>query len=248
MSGGNYIVKTSDYVNVSVTSTDDNAVCLLEKRFKKDLTVEDLKGKLELFTGAQAATMTIKVYNKDDELVCTLDKNDALVGSYPIDDGMRFHVEDPFTLRKEIELSDAAKFDISEEEYSQRQDTVKAYLERNKLGKYNQEEVEKREKERKQEEEAEEQLAQNIQVNNRCLVKVIGQPERRGLVMFVGKVEFKPGWWVGIKYDEPQGKNDGSVSGVRYFECPPKYGSFVKPQFVEVGDFPEEEFDLDEEL
>lgn len=50
------------------------------------------QGKLELFTGAQAGTMTIKVFNKDDELVCVLDNDNALLGSYPIDDGMRFHV------------------------------------------------------------------------------------------------------------------------------------------------------------
>lgn len=50
------------------------------------------QGKLELFTGAQAGTMTIKVFNKDDEQVCILDDDNALLGSYPIDDGMRFHV------------------------------------------------------------------------------------------------------------------------------------------------------------
>lgn len=36
--------------------------------------------------------MTIKVYDRDDQLVCSLDDNNALVGSYPIDDGLRLHV------------------------------------------------------------------------------------------------------------------------------------------------------------
>ena len=50
------------------------------------------QGKLELVTGAASGSMVLEIYNKDDKLVCTLDNDDALLGSYQIDDGMRLHV------------------------------------------------------------------------------------------------------------------------------------------------------------
>ena len=67
-----------------------------------------------------------------------------------------------------------------------------------------------------------------------------------GEVKYIGEVHFKPGMWVGIQYDEPFGKNDGSVEEKRYFQCQPKYGGFVRVANVTVGDFPEEGFSDDE--
>lgn len=39
-----------------------------------------------------------------------------------------------------------------------------------------------------------------------------------------------------------------SVNGKSYFVCPPKYGGFVTPLAVEVGDFPAEDIKLDDEI
>ena len=43
--------------------------------------------------------------------------------------------------------------------------------------------------------------------------------------------------YTGIENDEPVGKNDGSVSGERYFACKPKHGSFIRPDRVDIGDY-----------
>lgn len=51
-----------------------------------------LQGKLELLTGGNPATMTVEVYDKNDKLVCRLEEGQRLLGSYPIDNGMRIHV------------------------------------------------------------------------------------------------------------------------------------------------------------
>ncbi|KAI8817169.1 dynein associated protein-domain-containing protein [Fimicolochytrium jonesii] len=53
-----------------------------------------------------------------------------------------------------------------------------------------------------------------------------------GIVRYAGLTAFAPGSWVGLELQEPNGKNDGSVQGKRYFDCPPNYGVFVRPSQV----------------
>ncbi|XP_056322470.1 CAP-Gly domain-containing linker protein 1 [Danio aesculapii] len=62
-----------------------------------------------------------------------------------------------------------------------------------------------------------------------------------GLVQFVGGTQFAPGQWAGIVLDEPIGKNDGSVSGVRYFQCKDLYGIFTRPSKLTRSPVPERE-------
>ena len=49
-----------------------------------------------------------------------------------------------------------------------------------------------------------------------------------GTIMFIGETEFASGKWIGVKLDEPKGKNNGSVQGKQYFSCPDNCGLFVR--------------------
>ncbi|XP_026111053.1 CAP-Gly domain-containing linker protein 1 isoform X2 [Carassius auratus] len=50
-----------------------------------------------------------------------------------------------------------------------------------------------------------------------------------GVIHFLGETQFAPGQWAGVVLDEHIGKNDGSVSGVRYFQCDALQGIFTRP-------------------
>jgi len=50
-----------------------------------------------------------------------------------------------------------------------------------------------------------------------------------GVVAFIGEVHFSSGEWAGVVLDSAVGKNDGSVSGQRYFNCLSNHGIFARP-------------------
>lgn len=238
-------VSSAPLVNVRVTSNVNSFTA--EKRFDRALTIGDLKGRLELVTGGSAQNMTLEVFDEAERPVCHLTNDEALLGSFTVEENYRIHVTDNTRRHGEFDdLSKVEKYELSQDEYNKRNDSVRSFLQKNKFGKYNEEEMKKRQEDKERLEREEEEKAKTITTGSRCEVRVQGEPTRRGEVMFVGKVHFKPGIWIGVKYDEPMGKNDGSIGGQRYFEAPAKYGGFTRPSCCEVGDFPpmdEEEVD-----
>ncbi|KAF1733001.1 Dynactin, isoform [Beauveria bassiana] len=57
---------------------------------------------------------------------------------------------------------------------------------------------------------------------------------RRATVRFAGQTSFQVGEWIGVELEDKTGKNDGSVQGQRYFDCPMGYGMFVKPMMATI--------------
>lgn len=233
---------TSDFIKINISNSKNNSVSF-EKKFPKNITIADLKNKLEIITGGCASTMAIELFD-GDRLVCKVDNNSALLGSYPIEDAMRLHVTDTFLFINE----NVEKFELTDQQYNQKQDSVKNYLKTNKLGKYNEEEMKKLEEKKKQALEDQNKKTALCTVGSRCRVTVKGKPTRLGTVMYNGELDGKAGTYIGVKYDEPLGVNDGSIDGKRYFDCQLKYGGFVSPLNVEVGDYPPEISELDEEI
>ena len=73
------------------------------------------------------------------------------------------------------------KYELTEEEYSKKTGTVQEFMKKNKMGKYNPEEVARLEKEKAKAERIEKEAASKITIEDRCEVRIPGQPSRRGM-------------------------------------------------------------------
>lgn len=146
-------------------------------------------------------------------------------------------------------MSAVKKYEMPADEYESLPNSVLAWKKAQKLGRFDPEapSIEQQKIATIQREVDE----RGIRTGLRCHMLPADSDARRGVVAFVGDVEEIPGLgaWVGVVLDEPTGKNDGSVKGVRYFDCAPNCGVFVRAERIEVGDFPPlDDLDMDEEF
>ncbi|XP_008107116.2 centrosome-associated protein 350 isoform X2 [Anolis carolinensis] len=77
-------------------------------------------------------------------------------------------------------------------------------------------------------EDDEEEALLDFHIGDRVLVSNV-QP---GTLRFKGFTSFAKGFWAGVELDKPEGNNNGTYNGIRYFDCKEKHGIFAPPQKV----------------
>ncbi|GMG20606.1 unnamed protein product [Ambrosiozyma monospora] len=239
-----------------------------DRRFNpRTITVSEFQQRLEYITGIAPSDQKLTLYAVRDDVnskkVIQLTpqvSNKTLAEAIPELTGMsRIHVDDT---NPNSELSQAVAttnegdedigYKLDDKEYDAMDNTVRKWKKEQGLGRFNKD----YQANLKASLEANKTKAATFKVGDRCKISKSGtgadELDKLGEIQYIGKIKEIDGGvgiWCGVLLDEPLGKNDGSVKGARYFKCLPKYGSFVKPSVVTVGDFAKEEIDFsDDEL
>lgn len=82
-------------------------------------------------------------------------------------------------------------------------------------------------------------------LGKRVVFSANDKKQKYGVLRFVGEAEFSEGVWCGVELDQPTGKNNGSVHGIRYFTCDPNCGVFVPCSKLELDTNRQSHLELD---
>eukprot|EP00758_Cryptobia_borreli_P018568 Tbor_TRINITY_DN7055_c0_g1::TRINITY_DN7055_c0_g1_i1::g.1671::m.1671/K17262/TBCB, CKAP1, ALF1; tubulin-folding cofactor B len=219
-----------------------NKGVVMEKRYVLNQTIASIK--TNIATHYQTTTDGMRLDLKDiTGAVIEYDLEDhRMLGYYQCMDDYTISVihKDPTLYEDYDDLSKVEKYMMSDEDYDKRENTVRAFKAKQRAAKHAEmiangipipEELHP---------DSYKEQAELIKVGDRCQCR---PGDRLGTVRFVGRIAvMKPGYFIGVEFDEPVGKNDGTVKGHRLFECRPLYGGILRPDMLNVGDYPPEEF------
>jgi len=217
-------------VSLTVTHAALKSRTFPELRVDLATAVGELKHKLYRHTGTAPGSQLVWLVAGPQQHVALADDSRPL-GFYGARSGMELRVvdADPHSLVNQGYVEDTSlvpKYVMPDEVYDKRENTVRRFKQK------------EREARQAEQDRAAQDADPSFVVGARCEVRA---GKRRGEVRFVGPVPALgtgSAPWVGVALDEPMGSNDGSVNGVRLFTCAAKYGAFVRPENVRVGDFP----------
>ncbi|KAK8094518.1 Cell polarity protein alp11 [Apiospora hydei] len=215
-----------------------------ERRITPSWSISQLKAKLEPMTGVppSAQRLVLKTPAKETVAIEAMDEDNTYLSSFPLTPYAELQVVDTRPAGQRPNYTDTSgvdKYVMPADEYEKKTDSVLAWKKAEKLGRFNPDAPSL--EQAKIDAFLQEIKSRGIEVGKRC--RVGGEDAKRGEIKYVGDVKEIPGAlgaWVGIQLDEPVGKNDGSIGGTRYWgqESGMKHGVFVRPERVEVGDWP----------
>ncbi|KMZ73529.1 Tubulin folding cofactor [Zostera marina] len=236
-------VQSDDTVVLQVTHSNIKSFSS-DLRFSLSETIESVKEKLWRKCGTAVDSMRLELHDDYGEKVCDLVDDYRSLGFFSPHNGFRLNIVDldPSSVSSGGWLEDTSlveKYSISEENYNKLDCNFRKFKE--KIVSQNPETFDNKISDVYMEAEC-----ANIKVGDRCEVE---PGAKRGIVKFVGKAEgIAPGFWVGVQYDEPLGKHNGTIKGKIYFECPSQHGALLRPDKVRIGDYPERDPFEDEEI
>ncbi|OEU15057.1 CAP_GLY-domain-containing protein, partial [Fragilariopsis cylindrus CCMP1102] len=238
----------------------------IEIRFDKSDTIYDVKTKIHQKTGTAPHFQTLHL-KCNGQILFELNANDDTNSKYDhyklgyffnddlaCGDGLEIYCIDinPLSGSKNGQYENVnliKKYKMTEEDYNTRKGTLRDWATKQKENDSNFTLAKHAKEHPATAAEYDEKSILHITIGSRCQV----QPgSRRGVVAYVGLVpEFdfsttNGGYWIGIKFDEPVGKTDGSINNRTYFEAQPGYASFVRGKNVQIGNYPELDDCLDD--
>ncbi|KJZ75060.1 hypothetical protein HIM_05546 [Hirsutella minnesotensis 3608] len=229
--------------DVPLQVISDNAAA--ERRITPSWSIAQLKAKLEPVTGIPPSSqrLALQVAGGSERIpIDAADEDSVRLSAFPLAPYAELHVVDcrpPGARPNYTDTSSVDKYVMPEDEYEKKTDSVLAWKKAQKLGRFDPNAPDHEQARLNALEQ--EVHHRSIEIGKRC--RVGGEDTRRGVVQYVGEVKEIPGGkgtWVGVHLDEPVGKNDGSIAGTRYWgeASDLKHGVFVRPERVEVGDYP----------
>ncbi len=187
-----------------------------ELRFQGDITIEKMKMNLMMKTGTEPQNMELSVvYDNESKEEVLLADDSKTLDDYDIVSGMNFIIVDTSeaSISNNLNMNDV--------------NTVKKV--EAKTGDSGFAAFRKKQTKKKRPpatDDTEKEEASKFQIGDRIKTK----SGNLATVRFIGPIEPLPkGYFLGVELDEPVGKNDGEVKGVRLFQVDENKGAVLRP-------------------
>ncbi|GMM49755.1 Alf1 protein [Starmerella bacillaris] len=196
-----------------------------ERLVDSSWTFEQFSKKMELVTGIPYQFQNISIKQPGNEAaVAGTPFKDGTLASVNICEDCCIYIADGRPDDEKLNLNEQVdRYEMPDEEYERRGNTLLEWKRRNMLGRFSNDAT------KANVVSVSDDTAPTVSVGEECFVKISSGEVLRGKVAFIGEVPVvQPGIWVGVDLVTADGKNNGTVRGMKLFETKPNHGILVR--------------------